>query len=116
MGHGGSRNPDAGCLRNTSARQLRTMISDTSAEAQRVLEQVHRAMPAWRKWALVNGMYRFGRELHASGVRMRRPDASPSQIRDDWIAIQIGAIPDLPTPLAELSPVFEPFELRVAVE
>lgn len=68
-------------------------LCDTSPEAQRILDEIQRAMPAWRKWELLSDLYRFGRDLHAAGVRHRNPDASPVEIREDWIATHIGEVP-----------------------
>jgi hypothetical protein len=61
-------------------------------------------------------MYRFGRQLHAAGLALRRPGITPSEIRDDWLATQLGPIPELPQPLSELPAMFETFELREVVE
>jgi hypothetical protein len=71
-------------------------LTDTSPEARRILDEIHRAMPAWRKWDLLSDLYRYGRELHAAGVRLRKPDATPAEIRDDWIATHVGDIPRRP--------------------
>lgn len=69
-------------------------LGDTTEEAQRVVDQVYRSMPAWRKYELLGDLYRFGRELHAAGVLRRYPDASPAQIRRDWIsALMPGLAP-----------------------
>jgi len=68
-------------------------LSDTSPEAQRVLDAILRAMPVGRKWAQVNDVYRLCRSLHAAGVRSRQPGATPGQILDDWVATHHGSIP-----------------------
>ena len=68
-------------------------LSDTSPEAERVLAEAYRAMSPARKWALMGDLYRYGRTLHATGVRLRRPDASPAEIRHDWIAMHLGEVP-----------------------
>jgi hypothetical protein len=69
------------------------LLSDTSPEAERVLAGVHRAMSPARKWALLGDLYRMGRNLHAVGVRLRNPGATPAEIRDDWIATHLGEVP-----------------------
>lgn len=70
-------------------------LSDTSPEAQRVFDQVHRALPAWRKWEILDDLHHFGRELHAAGVLSREPGATPDRIRDDWVARHYGRFPSL---------------------
>lgn len=72
---------------------MKPALTDTTPEAQKVLDGVYRAMPAWRKWELLQDLFRFGRQLHAAGVSSRRPGLTPSEIRDDWIAGHVGPIP-----------------------
>jgi hypothetical protein len=80
-----------------------------------VLDEVFRAMPPWRKWELVDNLHRFGRELHAAGVLSRDPDATPEQIRDDWVARNYGPITG-PTFARGSSQVSSPNEIRPTVE
>jgi hypothetical protein len=68
-------------------------LSDTSPEAERVLAGAYRAMSPTRKWLLLGDLYRMGRSLHASGLRLREPGATPSEIRDNWLTLQVGNIP-----------------------
>lgn len=89
--------------------------SDTSPEARRVLDEVYRSMPAWRKWEVVEEVHRFGRDLHAAALRDRITDPSPSQLRDDWMTRLYGAVPsvaDAPEPTPEDSPT----PIRATVE
>jgi hypothetical protein len=65
-------------------------LSDTSREAQRVLDDVYRAMPTSRKWDLLSDLYKLGRTLHAVGVQCRHPDATEGEIREEWIRSQLG--------------------------
>jgi hypothetical protein len=73
-------------------------LSDTSPEAQRVFEEAQRALPLWRKWEVLGDLYRLGRRLHAAGVLSRSPDATPAQVRDDWMARNLGAALAAPVP------------------
>lgn len=69
---------------------------DTSPEARRVLTAAFRAMSPARKWALMGELYRFGRELHATGVRLRRPSATAEEILGDWTSMHVGPVPARP--------------------
>jgi hypothetical protein len=80
-----------------------------------VLTEVHRGMPPWRKWELLDDFYRFGRSLHAAGFLSRRPGASDAEIRDDWAAIHLGLSPGRPFPDEEKS-VDQPIEFRRTIE
>jgi hypothetical protein len=64
--------------------------NDTSPEATQVLLQVYRAMSPGRKWLLLGEMYQDARVLHAVGVRLRNPAATPREIRADWLRVQLG--------------------------
>ncbi len=68
----------------------RAGLSDTSPEAERVMAESYRRMTRSRKWALLGDLYRYGRQLHAAGVRSRRPEANPGDIRADWATIHLG--------------------------
>src|SRR5947209_12899407 len=65
-------------------------LTDTSAEAERVLTEVHRSLPPARKWLQLGEMYRTARLLHEAGVRMRKPDASAGDVIEDWMALNLG--------------------------
>jgi hypothetical protein len=80
-------------------------LTDTTPEAERVLAEVYRLMPPARKWRLVEGAYRSLRALHAAGVRLRSPDATPRQILADWIGRVLGCphVPVAEEPVMDLS-------------
>jgi hypothetical protein len=63
---------------------------DTSPEAERVLREVYRKMPIGQKWLILGEMYRDAQALHAAGVRLSKPDATPVQIRAAWIKSHFG--------------------------
>jgi hypothetical protein len=67
--------------------------SDTSPEAQRVLDAAYRAMTPGRRWQAVDEMYRLARWLHSTGYLSRNPGATPSRVRDDWISRHYGPVP-----------------------
>ena len=71
------------------------LLSDTSPEAERVLAGAYRAMSPARKWSLLGDLYRMGRRVHETGVRLRDPGATPAAIRRDWIANHVGEFPPI---------------------
>lgn len=42
------------------------------------------------KWLLVGKMYQSARVLHAAGVRLRNPDATDLDVRNDWMVLTLG--------------------------
>src|SRR5437870_3408907 len=72
-------------------------LSDTSPDVQRVLVEVYRRLTPAQKWLQLGEMYRDLRLLHAAGLRLRRPHASPREIVRDWISSQLGlTVPAFP--------------------
>src|SRR5438309_1870521 len=69
-----------------------TTMTDTSPEAQRVLDEAYRRMPPERKWRLMEGAYRTARALHEAGYRMRHPDATRTDIQADWRRMALGPL------------------------
>jgi hypothetical protein len=74
-----------------------TLLTDTSPEAQRVLDECYRQMSPARKWAILDDAYLFARVLHASGVRLRQPAATDADVRRDWVRLHLGDGPWLTT-------------------
>lgn len=90
-------------------------LSDTSREAEQVLAQAYRAMSPSRKWSLMADMYRFGRGLHADGLRARSPGVTDRDVRADWIATHIGTdVPVFNAP--EASIMDQPIENQRVLE
>jgi hypothetical protein len=90
-------------------------LTDTSPEAQRVFDEVHRTMPAWKKWTLLDELYRFGRSLHAVGLAQRRPGITEAEIRADWATTHLGGC-CLGLPIDEKDAVDQPIEFRRVIE
>jgi hypothetical protein len=67
-----------------------TYLSDTSAEAERVLTEVYRRMPVSTKWRQLGEDFQTARLLHAAGCRLRNPDMSSAEIQRDWMRCQYG--------------------------
>jgi hypothetical protein len=61
------------------------MLKDTSPEAERVLIGVYRKMSPGQKWLRLGETFRAARILHAAGVRLRHPGATPTEIHRDWM-------------------------------
>ncbi|HKI30620.1 MAG TPA: hypothetical protein VKA46_01915 [Gemmataceae bacterium] len=64
--------------------------NDTSPEAQRVLNEVYRRMTPGQKWLRLGQVYREARLLHAAGVGLRKPSATPQDVVEDWMRLQFG--------------------------
>jgi hypothetical protein len=65
-------------------------LDDTSPEADRLVTEVFRKMTIGEKWRRLGAIYRTARILHATGVQLRKPGATPTEIQEDWIALTHG--------------------------
>jgi hypothetical protein len=63
---------------------------DTSPEFQRVVADAYRRMPLSRKWHMLGETFNTARGLHAAGMLLREPAASPQRIRFNWLASTFG--------------------------
>ena len=68
-------------------------LTDTSPEAERVLAEAYRRMSPARKWDIMGQEIRLAPILHAAGVRLRNPAASPQEMVSSWVAAALGAGP-----------------------
>ena len=59
---------------------MRTQSQDTSAEAERVLIELLRAAPPWRKWQMIESSNRSVRQLAMAGLRLRHPNADEDEL------------------------------------
>jgi hypothetical protein len=64
--------------------------NDTSPEAEQVLIEALRRMPLDQKWRKMGELYDLARSLHATGVRLRKPDARPEEIQRSWAGMTLG--------------------------
>ncbi len=69
---------------------MATRLSDTHPTAERVQIEILRAMPSWRKFQLLNGMIRAGRELTLAGLRRRFPQATELELRRRLATMWLG--------------------------
>jgi len=69
---------------------MSTPFSDTRPEAERVLIDLLRKAPAWRKLEMVGQMNQTVRELALSGLRQRHPNATPEELRRRLADLLLG--------------------------
>jgi hypothetical protein len=65
-------------------------MSDTSVDIERRMFDVYRRMPPARKWKLVTDAYTVARQLHATGHRLRNPDAGDADVSRAWVLDVLG--------------------------
>jgi hypothetical protein len=65
-------------------------LSDTAPETRRVLVELLRALPPWRKLQLVSDLITAARELIQSGLKQRYPDATEAELRRRLAAALLG--------------------------
>jgi hypothetical protein len=65
-------------------------LSDTSPEADQVFTEVFRKMSLGQKWQKLGRIYADAKLLHAAGVRLRKPDATPRDVHEEWLRINLG--------------------------
>ena len=58
-----------------------TMSRDTSPEAEKVLIELLRAAPSWKRLHRIASLNAAIRELHLSGMHQRHPGESAQQLR-----------------------------------
>jgi len=63
------------------------LLSDTDSEAERMLIELARVMPAWRKCEQIESAIRTGRELAMAGLRDRYPQAGKNELRSRLAAL-----------------------------
>ena len=83
-----------------------TYLSDTTPEAQKLLIQLHRQMPPWRKLELMGQLNQMARMLALIDIRNKFPTAADTQLKrlladrllgPDLAAKAYGPLPDIPT-------------------
>ena len=81
---------------------MRTQSPDTSPEAERVLLDLLRQAPAWRKLRMVEDTNRAVKDLLMMGLRHRFPQDSPAVLRrrlaDLWLGPELSAVAYGPSP------------------
>jgi hypothetical protein len=81
---------------------MKTQSPDTSPEAERVLIELLRQAPAWRKLRMVEDANRSVKDLLMTGLRQRFPNDSPGALRrrlaDLWLGPELSAVAYGPLP------------------
>jgi len=67
-----------------------TQSRDTSPEAERVLIDLLRRAPPWKKFAAIDDTTRAMRELALIGLKERHPRASPEELRRRLAGLLLG--------------------------
>jgi hypothetical protein len=67
-----------------------TMSRDTDRATEMVLIEVMRALPAWKKLALVDDACATARALLLAGLRARHPGASEDALRRMLMGLLLG--------------------------
>ena len=69
---------------------MRTQSRDTSPEGERVLIELLRQAPTWRRLQLADRMSRMVRDLSLAGLRARYPRATDAELRRRFADIHLG--------------------------
>ncbi len=69
---------------------MRTQSPDTSPESERVLTELLRRTPAWRRLQLADHMSATVRQLCLAGLRSRHPNASEAELRRRFADLHLG--------------------------
>jgi hypothetical protein len=78
-----------------------TLSRDTDHEAERVLVEIMKALPAWKKLALLDDACSTSRALALAGLRARHPQASEAALHRMLMGLMLGE---------EVAPVWVPFD------
>jgi len=70
---------------------MRTQSPDTSPEAERVLIELLRQTPPWRRLQLADRMSSTARQLCLAGLRSRHPGMSEANLRRRFADIHLGS-------------------------
>ena len=67
-----------------------TLSRDTDREAERVLVEIMKALPAWKKLALLDDACTTARALALAGLRARHPQASDATLHRMLMGLLLG--------------------------
>jgi hypothetical protein len=67
-----------------------TLSRDTDLETERVLVEIMRALPAWKKLALLDDACSTARALALAGLRARHPQATDAVLHRMLMGLLLG--------------------------
>ena len=70
---------------------MSVLYPDTHPKIERMQIEFIRRMPAWKKFAIVDGLNETVKALAMSGIKQRQPNASPEQIHRMLAELMLGA-------------------------
>ena len=70
---------------------MSALYSDTHPKIEAMQIEIIRHMPAWKKFAVVDGLYATVRTLALSGIKERNPGATPEEIHLRLAELMLGA-------------------------
>jgi hypothetical protein len=65
------------------------MLTDTPNKIEELQAAICRALPERQRLALIDSMYRGGRELADAGLRLLKPDATPRDCLENWVRLTV---------------------------
>ncbi len=70
---------------------MNQLSSDTHPKIEQMQIELIRRMPAWKKFAIVDGLNETVRILAMSGIKQRHPNATEQQIHRMLAELMLGA-------------------------
>ena len=70
---------------------MSVLSSDTHPKMEALQIEFIRRMPAWKKFAVVDGLNETVKTLAMSGIKQRHPGATPQQIQRMLAELMLGA-------------------------
>jgi hypothetical protein len=69
---------------------MSALYSDTDPKIEQIQIEFIRRMPAWKKFAMVDDLNETVKAFAISGIKQRRPDATPEQVRRLLADLMLG--------------------------
>lgn len=69
------------------AAKKRFAVLDTDPETEKILIELGRAMPVWKKFRQVGALNRMTRAFAMAGIRQRYPEATEEEVRRRLAAV-----------------------------
>jgi hypothetical protein len=63
------------------------LFEDTDEKAERVLIEINRSMPDWKKCQQIFSLIETGRQLALAGLRLRYPSADKEELKKRYAAL-----------------------------